>query len=112
MRIKDNTDESIIPFELKSFWKMQKAIGLLGEVSNILMKQKLLLQTLNKTYALDNQKNAINSTLEVVNSLHILPPEDGKIVVEFLEEKFTVDANNVKLDIIPLCKILVKYLAN
>lgn len=109
MRIKDNTDESIIPFELKSFWKMQKAIGLLGEVSNILMKQKLLLQTLNKTYALDNQKNAINSTLEVVNSLHILPPEDGKIVVEFLEEKFTVDANNVKLDIIPLCKILVKY---
>lgn len=56
MRIKDNTDESIIPFELKSFWKMQKAIGLLGEVSNILMKQKLLLQTLNKTYALDNQK--------------------------------------------------------
>lgn len=109
MRIKDNTDESIIPFELKSFWKMQKAIGLLGEVSNILMKQKLLLQTLNKTYALDNQKNAINSTLELVNSLHILPPEDGKIVVEFLEEKFTVDANNVKLDIIPLCKILVKY---
>lgn len=109
MRVKDNTHEQIIPFELKSFWKMQKAVVLVGEVSNIIMKQKLLLQSLNKTCALDNQKKAIESTLEVVNALHILPPEDGKIVIEFLEEKFTVDANNVKLDIVPLCKILVKY---
>lgn len=109
MNIKDNKNEQTIPFELKSFWKMQKAISLVGEVSNILMKQKILLQNLNKTCAFDKQKNAINNTLEVVNALHILPPEDGKIVIEFLEEKFTIDANNVKLDIVPLCKILVKY---
>lgn len=109
MNIKNNKNEPTIPFELKSFWKMQKAIRLVGEVSNIIMKQKLLLQNLNKACSFDNQRNAINKTLKVVNALHILPPEDGKIVIEFLEEKFTVDANNVKLDIVPLCKILVKY---
>lgn len=106
--IKNGTSQITIPFELRSFWKMEKEIEFIGELSHILLKQKLLLQNLSKR-ALKNQKAIIKDALELVNSLQISPPEKGKISIQFMEEKFIVNTNNIKLDIIPLCKIIVKY---
>ncbi len=105
--IKNGISQKTIPFELKSFWKMEKEIEFIGELSHILLKQKLLLQSLSKEAV--NNKEIIAKALEIVNSLQILPPKEGKVSIQFMEEKFNVNTNNSKLDIIPLCKIIVKY---
>lgn len=109
MSIKNKTNEVVIPFELKSFWKMEKAISLIGDLANIQMRQKLLFQNMTAVCASDEQKSKIKNILEVVDPLQILPPKDGKVVIKFIDLEFTINASNVKLDIIPLCKLLVKY---
>lgn len=111
MQIKNEEEDSdsIIPYELKSFWKMEKAEDLVGDLNKVIWKQQLVLQNIYDKCELLKERQKVEKVLELVNSLKILPPKEGKIEIHFLELKFTVNTNNVKLNIIPLCKLLVKY---
>lgn len=105
----EESNDSTIPFELKSFWKMEKAEDLIGDLNKVIWKQKLVLQNVYDKCETLEQRQKIEDALEFVNSLKILPPEAGKIEIHFSELKFTINTKNVKLNIVPLCKLLVKY---
>lgn len=111
-QIKTIMDENkkTISFELKSFWKMSKAIELVGDLSSEILKQQLELQRLRCKYTEPEQQEKLDKAINFVNTLKILPPENGKIQICFSNDgKFTINSNNVKLNIIPLCKLLVQY---
>ncbi len=105
--VKEN--EKHIPFDLKSFWKMEKAEDLVADLNKVIWKQKLVLQNVYDKCESPKQRQKVEEALKLVNSLEILPPEEGKLKIHFSELKFTVNTKNVKLDIVPLCKLLVKY---
>lgn len=100
-----------VPFELRSFWKMQRAKELVGDLLKVMLEQKLLLQNLEDKCISEEQSRQIEEAMKMADSLKILPPEKGKIEIHFLESKFRINTKNVKLDIVPLCKLLVQYYA-
>lgn len=104
-------DELVIPFELRSFWKMRRAKELVGDLLKVILEQKMLLQNLEDRCISEEQSRQIEEAMGVVDSLKVLPPEKGKVEIRFLESKFRVNTKNVKLDIVPLCKLLVQYYA-
>lgn len=105
----EEDDNLAIPFDLRSFWKMQRAKELVGDLLKMMLEQKLLLQNLKDKCISEEQSRQIEEAMEMVDSLKILPPENGKIEICFLESKFRINTKNVKLDIVPLCKLLVQY---
>lgn len=111
LEIADETgkNELNILFDLKSFWKMQKAVDMIHDLTKIMLNQKLLLQNIERNSFLEEQHDSINVAMNQIDSLKIMPPENGKIEVHFSGAKFTLNTKNVKLDIVPLCKMLVKY---
>lgn len=111
MQIKNEEvdSDSVIPYELKSFWKMEKAEDLAGDLNKVIWKQQLVLQNIYDKYESPEHRQKVAEALELVNSLKILPPKGGKVEIHFSELKFIVNTKNVKLNIIPLCKLLVKY---
>lgn len=109
IKVLNMPNAKVIPFDLKAFWKMSTALELVGDLSHMLMTQKLFLQKLRNEQIPENRKKKIEDALKLVESLKILQPKDGKIEIQYLKSKFIVNTNNVKLNIIPLCKILVQY---
>lgn len=102
-------EEKAILFDLKSFWKMEKAEDLVGDLNKIIWKQKLVLQNVYDKCESPEQRQKVEEALELVDSLEISPPKCGKLEIHFSELKFTLNTKNVKLDIVPLCRLLVKY---
>ncbi len=106
---KEESNDSTIPFELKSFWKMEKAEELVGDLNKVIWKQQSLLQDIYDACDSTERRKKVEEALELVNSLKILPPKEGKIEIHFSDLKFIVNTKNVKLNVVPLCKMLVKY---
>ena len=106
-------DKVQIPFSLRGFWKMQKAlqlmedfVGFQNKVQNVLLWEQRRLENANKRKAAKYSK-ILDELMEMrtINS-------GWKKSVSYRDFKFVINTKNVKLDIVPLCQILTRYYAN
>lgn len=107
------TEEELdnIPFELRGFWDMDKTLKFLNEFN-----EKKLLWTRNiqriMNYKRDNKYDidtALSNLTEAIEAVEILPPKKGRVEVDMNEKSFIVKTKNMKLNIVPLCKMIVAY---
>lgn len=100
-----------IPFELRGFWKMDKVLQLLKELSRMQIScTRSIQRMLNyKDGNTKKVKEALKNLGKAIEELKILSPQQGCIEVMAGDEKFTVKMRNTKLDVVPLCKFVATY---
>lgn len=106
------TEEELnIPFMLKGFWKMDIALEFIFRLEAVKSQQQITIQKLmKKCKDNENKIKALEKLLAQVEEMQIETPKDGKILITFSDGKYKFKvANNVKLDIVPLCKLLTRH---
>lgn len=110
------TEEELanIPFELRGFWEMENALKFINEFN-----EKKLLWTRNvqriMNYKRDNKDDvdmALSNLTEAIEAVEILPPKKGCIEVNMNDKKFSIKTRNMKLNIVPLCKMIASQYVN
>ena len=106
-------EEIQIPFELRGFWKMERAmkfledfVGFQDKIQNTLLCEYRRLKYQKVVKAADYFE-----ILEEFVSFSTLNSK-WKKEISYNGRCFVVNTRNVKLDVVPLCKILTKYYAN
>lgn len=106
-------EEIQIPFELRAFWKMERAAQLLEDFTAFQNKfQNTLLWEYRRL-----KRQQVAKTLEYAGILDEFVAfctvnSKWKKQVSYNGMCVTMNVKNVKVDIVPLCKILTKYYAN
>lgn len=103
-----------IPFTLRGFWNMEKTLSFLDELSGKQLSWTRHVQRI-MNYKRDNKANvdnALQSLAEAIEGVKILPPQRGCMEVQTKDNTFTVKTKNMKLDVVPLCKIITSYYAD
>lgn len=100
-----------IPFELRGFWKMDQALKFVDELNRMQLLWILNIYRI-RNYKRENAekvKAALSDLSKTIEALEILPPKKGCIKVKKQEESFIVRTKNMKLDVVPLCKLFATY---
>lgn len=103
-----------IPYTLRGFWKMEKAINLLEEFIHFQNKwQRILFWEVIKLQR-RNQKKASQyaKVIDEFTTVKITISGWKDFVFYQTDLKFCLNKTNVKLDIVPLCKLLTTYYVN
>lgn len=103
-----------IPFTLKGFWNMEKTLNFLDELSGKQLSWTRNIQRIMNYKRVNkaNVDNALQSLAEAIEGVKILPPQKGCMEVQTKDNTFTVKTKNMKLDVVPLCKIITSYYAD
>ena len=100
-----------IPFELKGFWKIEKALEFFEELNGRKLFWIRDIQRITN-YKRENKEKvdeALNGLSEAIETFEILPSKKGCIEIKMNDESFNVRTRNMKLNIVPLCKVIVTY---
>lgn len=110
---------SEIPFTLKGFWKMDKAIDCVSDLTKVRNQIARNMQTLMHVVELQDKGRTAKLLphLQKVNaSITDIKVSDaavdGFIELEYGEERFKLNISNTKVNVVPLCIILCKYYMN
>lgn len=102
-----------IPYTLRGFWEMEKAVRLVedlvriqNEAQYVLLRQYRILKHQKKAKAAEYFK-----ILEEFVAMSILNA-NGRKEISYGDTRFIMNMRNVKLDVVPLCKMLTRYYAN
>lgn len=100
-----------IPFELRGFWKMDRVLQFLNELSGMQISCTRSIQRMLNYKRSNAEKvgDALRNLGEAIEELKILSPKKGCIEVKAGNETFTVKMKNTKLDVVPLCKFVAAY---
>lgn len=102
-----------IPYTLKGFWKMKKALELLEYFTKFQNKtQEVLLweyRSLKKS-----GKAKAEEYVKILNEFVSMRTINSgwKRIISYNDLQFKLNTENVKLDVVPLCKLLTCYYAN
>lgn len=102
-----------IPYDLRGFWKMRQAVELMEDFVKFQNKsQEVLLWEHRRLKHEEKAKAAeyfkiLEEIIEMKTSNCDLKKE-----ISYHNMEFVINTENVKLDVVPLCKILTKYYAN
>lgn len=108
-----------IPYTLRGFWNMKRADELLQDLLLLQKEQEAILawelRKMRNQFSKrkDAKKEAYNNLLEEVEALSFMR-KGAKELISYEKEnlKFTFNKRNLKLDVVPLCKILTLYYFN
>lgn len=102
-----------IPYTLRGFWEMEKAVRLVEDLVRIQNGEQYIL--LRQYRILKHQKKAKAAEyfkiLEEFVAMSILNA-NGRKEISYGDTRFIMNMRNVKLDVVPLCKMLTRYYAN
>lgn len=110
---------SEIPFNLKGFWKMDKAIDCVSDLVKVRNQIARNMQTLmyvaekqdkRRTVKLLPHLQKVNASITAIKVSDAAI--DGFIELEYGEERFKLNMSNTKVNVVPLCIILCKYYMN
>ncbi len=103
-----------IPYTLKGFWKMEKAINLLEEFIRFQHKwQYVLLLEARKLQRKNREKSSkYAKVMDEFTTVKITIGDWKDFVFYQTDVKFCLNKTNVKLDVVPLCKMLTTYYVN
>lgn len=111
--ILDDKGKIDIPFTLKGFWQMDKAVKLLNDIMTVQIDAAQLVEKQIRENKKDKRKvKDLKKILQVIESLEIFVinnPKKRLYQVKFEEHLFNVNRKNRKLDVVPLCKMLTSY---
>lgn len=99
-----------IPYTLRGFWKMQLATKLVEDLIHLQNEcQQIILWELRKMNK--EQKDKVNAYRKIIEEFaSIRFSSDGwKDIVTYKEMQFKLNKKNVKLDVVPFCKLLTIY---
>lgn len=106
-------EEIQIPYDLRGFWKMQQAVQLMEEFVKFQNKSKEVLLWEYRRLKHEEKAKAAEyfKILEEFVTMGTLS-SGWKKEITYHDLRFIINTQNVKLDVVPLCKILTKYYAN
>lgn len=109
--VKDFMDVDI-PFTLRSFWSMERAISLYKRLMELHIYQETTIQRLINYNSKDKEKvTELRKLLKEVEQLQLYPYVNGKMEIRLVDRNmsFFINTRNVKLDVVPLCKLMVAH---
>ena len=113
MQAEFSKEDIQIPYDLRGFWKMKQAVQLMEDFVSFQNKSQEVL--LWEYRLLKYQKKAKSEEyfkiLEKFISMKTVNSGFQK-EISYHDLCFIINTENVKLDVVPLCKILTKYYAN
>lgn len=111
---------SEIPFTLKGFWKMDKAMDCLADLTKVKIKQASQVRRI--IYRIvegetDEKKKTeymrhLEKILPAIEAVKVSNPENGIIMLKYRKDTFKLDVGNTKVNVVPLCIILCHYYIN
>lgn len=102
-----------IPYDLRGFWKMQQAVQFMEEFVKFQNKSQEVL--LWEHRRLKNEEKAKAAEyFKILEEFVAMGTKNcgWKKEITYHDMHFVINTQNVKLDVVPLCKILTKYYAN
>ena len=102
-----------IPFTLRGFWKMEQAVQFLEDF--VKFQNKAQNRLLWEHRRLENQGKAkAKKYFKILDEFILVKTTNAKWEKEisYGDSKFVINTKNVKLDVVPLCKMLTRYYAN
>lgn len=102
-----------IPYDLRGFWKMQQAVGLMEDFVKFQNKSQQILLWEHRRLQHEGKAKAA----EYFKILEEFLPMETKSCrwkkeITYHDMHFVMKTDNTKLDVVPLCKIFTKYYAN
>lgn len=102
-----------IPYDLRGFWKMQQAVGLMEDFVKFQNRSQEVLLWEHRRLKHEEKAKAA----EYFKILEEFLPMETKSCrwkkeITYHDMHFVMKTDNTKLDVVPLCKILTKYYAN
>lgn len=113
MRAEFPKEDIRIPYDLRGFWKMQQAVQLMEDFVKFQNKSQYVL--LWEHRRLKNQEKAKAAEyFKILEEFLAMGTSscNFKKEITYHDLHFIINTENVKLDVVPLCKILTKYYAN
>lgn len=105
-------EEIQILYTLKGFWEMEKALELFKDFTKLQNRcQEVLLCDYRRLES--DSKEKAEQYVKILDEFVSIRINSGwKKAISYKESQFLMHTTDVKLDVVPLCKILTKYYAN
>lgn len=102
-----------IPYDLRGFWKMQQAVGLMEDFVKFQNKSQQILLWEHRRLQHEGKAKAAEY-YKIVEEFIVMgnKKEEMNQEITYHDMHFVMKTDNTKLDVVPLCKILTKYYAN
>lgn len=102
-----------IPYDLRGFWKMKQAVGLMEDFVKFQNKSQEFLLWEHRRLKHEEKAKAVEYFKILEEFIEMKTSNCGlKKEITYHDMHFVMKTDNTKLDVVPLCKILTKYYAN
>ena len=115
LEVKEITDEdqTEIPFNLRGFWKMERAENFVNDLISLQIDfAGVIQQQIEDNSTKEARVKKLEKILEVLESLEIVVIKNSKkqqYEISFEGNFFKVNQKNWKLDVVPLCIMITSY---
>ena len=109
-------EEIEIPYTLRGFWKMERAVTFVQELIHLQDECQIILMWEERRIRIkiSGKKKKMESYKKISNELNLLKVSGSgtQCCIQYGDKEFNINKQNTKLDIVPLCKLVTIYYVN